>query len=288
MKNRTYIFKKTHEVNKELFAELLNAARGGRTMKDFADACGVNPSTLTRIMQKANKGASSTELLEAIAEHAAPNSGVTLDELAQANGYTLESDDGIKARKVSSYLDNSEALIRNILVQGLLDRGADVRMGRIRYTFSKSLSLSPDALLMTNAFGQEDEVWFSDSLLAVPRMTRPDDHPIVKSRVKQMAFEKLARFVFISMNKVDLFRPTRYSLVVFDREMYDIIVEEFAETIVPTDISIIRIDSLNGCIADEFMLPHQTKGNQDSYFMSTAVVSDDQEYLSSDIYSEEE
>lgn len=285
---KTYIFKKTHELNKELFAELLNAARGGRTMKDFAEACGVNPSTLTRIMQKANKGASSTELLEAIAEHAAPNSGVTLEELAQANGYTLERDTGIKATKLSAYMENSETLIRNILVQGLLDRGADVRMGRIRYTFSKSLSLSPDALLMTNAFGHEDEIWFSDSILAVPRMTRPDDHPINRSRVKQMAFEKLARFVFISMNKVDLYRPTRYSLVVFDQEMYDIIVEEFAETVVPTDISIIRIDSLNGCIANEYMLPHNEKGAQESYFMTTAVVEEDQDYLSSDIYDEEE
>lgn len=288
MKNRNYIFKKTHELNKELFAELLNAARGGRTMKDFAEACGVNPSTLTRIMQKANKGASSTELLEAIAEHAAPNSGVTLEELAQANGYTLESDEGIKARKVSTYLDNSEALIRNILVHGLLDRGAEVRMGNIRYTFSKSLSLHPDALLMTDAFGREHEVWFVDSILGIPRMTYVEGHPIHKSKVKQIAFEKLSRFVFISMNKVETFRPTRFSLVVFDQEMYDIIAEEFAETVVPTDISIIRIDSLNGCITNEFMLPHNEKGKQESYFMTTAVVEDDQDYLGSDIYDEEE
>ena len=129
---------------------------------------------------------------------------------------------------------------------------------------------------------------FVDSILGIPRMTYVEGHPIHKSKVKQIAFEKLSRFVFISMNKVETFRPTRFSLVVFDQEMYDIIAEEFAETVVPTDISIIRIDSLNGCITNEFMLPHNEKGKQESYFMTTAVVEDDQDYLGSDIYDEEE
>ena len=157
MKKKNYIFKKTHEMDKDKFAELLNAAKGVRTMKDFSELCGVNPSTFTRIIQKTNKGSSSTELLEAIAENAAPNSGVTLEALADANGYTAEKDWGIKALKLSAMGTNIETLVRNVLVQELIDRNAEVRMGNIRYNFGKTMALSPDALIMTDAFGKKDE-----------------------------------------------------------------------------------------------------------------------------------
>lgn len=283
---KNYIFKKTHEVDKEKFAELLLVAKGARTMKTFALECGVNPSTFTRITKKTNKGASSQELIEAIAAHADSNSGATLEALANANGYTIEKDSGTNAHKLTSYIDNTEALVRSLLVQGLLDRGQEIRMGKIRYTFSKSLSLSPDALIMTDAFGKKDEVWFVDTVIGTPRVARDENHPIHKSRVKQMAFEKFSRFVFISMNPIEFFRPSRFTLVVLNREMYDTIVEEFAETVVCTDISVMYIDLLNNRIAAEFMLPHCEKGLQPSYFMTTAPVEDEGDYLKNDAFDD--
>lgn len=288
MSETKYIFRKTHDVDKEVFADLLQKAKGGRTMKDFADLCGVNPSTFTRIVQKANKGASSPQLLEAIVANAVPESGVTIELLAKANGYTVEPDTGVKGARLSSYFDSSTELIRTVLIQSLLDRGADVRLGRIKYGFTKSLCLSPDALIMTNAFGNENDVWFVDSALAVPRIAREDGHPIHKTRVKQIAFDKISRFVFISMSKCELFRPIRYTLVVFDSEMYDIMVEEFEETLVPTDISIMLIDPLNSTILKEYMLPHTEKGPQTSYFISTPTLEDNNEYLTSDSYDDNE
>ena len=290
MIKQDYIFRKVQDIDKVRFAELLSAAKGGRTMKDFAADCGVNPSTFTRIMQMANKGASSPELLEAIAQHADPASGVTLEALADANGYRIRQDDRLRSTHLFAQRDNTERLIRNVLVQELLDRGQQVRMGSIRYDFSKSLSLRPDALIMTDAFGKENEVWFVDSIANTPYLVHrgnPKEPEINQIRVKQMAFDKLSRFVFIGMNKIDLFRPGRFSLVVLDPAIYEIIVEEFAETNVPTDISIILIDPLNNCISDEYILPHTELGNRDSYFMTTQPVVDDYDYLSTDFYDEE-
>lgn len=287
MNKDKFIFRKTHDIDKQKFATLLMDAKGGRTMKDFACECGVNPSTFTRIIQQANKGASSSELLESIALHADPKSGVTLEKLATANGYTIEIGMGTtKANKIISYFDNAEMHIRDVLIQGLIDRGAEVRMGNIRYQFSKSLGLSPDALIMTNAFGEENSVWFIDSLIATPRKTYEENHPIHKSRIKQIAFDKISRFVFIYMNNIELFKPTRYSLVVFDKEVFDIIVEEFSETYVVTDISIIHIDKLNSCIASEFLLPRLHGGYRTSYFLETPVKTDNIEYLRTDIDEE--
>ena len=39
MKEKKLIFRKTHDIDKDAFAELLLAAKGGRTMKDFAASC---------------------------------------------------------------------------------------------------------------------------------------------------------------------------------------------------------------------------------------------------------
>lgn len=279
MKKKSYIFKKTHEMDKDKFAELLNAAKGARTMKDFSEICGVNPSTFTRIIQKANKGSSSTELLEAIAENAIPNSGVTIEALADANGYTVERDWGIKALKLTTMGTNIETLVRNVLVQELLDRNAEVRMGNIRYNFGKTMALSPDAIIMTDAFGKKDEVWFVDSIATTMDAKTKS---INKTTLKRMAFDRLSRFVFISMNKIELFRPSRFSLVFFDKDIFNLIVEEFSETLVPTYITLILIDTLNSTISDEFVLPQVADETQESYFLTTpAVANDNEEYLTS-------
>lgn len=279
MRKKSYIFKKTHEMDKDKFAELLNAAKGARTMKDFSEICGVNPSTFTRIIQKANKGSSSTELLEAIAENAIPNSGVTIEALADANGYTVERDWGIKALKLTTMGTNIETLVRNVLVQELLDRNAEVRMGNIRYNFGKTMALSPDALIMTDAFGKKDEVWFVDSIATTMDAKTKS---INKTTLKRMAFDRLSRFVFISMNKIELFRPSRFSLVFFDKDIFNLIVEEFSETLVPTYITLILIDTLNSTISDEFVLPQVADETQESYFLTTpAVANDNEEYLTS-------
>lgn len=284
MGDQQLIFRKTHEVDKDAFADLLVAAKGGRTMKDFAIACGVNPSTFTRIVQKANKGSSSPELLKAIAENASKACGITLEQLAQANGYTVESDSG----RISHRLYNGyylEHLTRDILVQALLDRGQSVRLGNIRYNVSKSLSISPDALIMTDAFGKKDEVWFVDSI-SIQEKTSPSSsihpNPTLKSRVKRLAFDRLARFELISLNNTGLLCPTRFSLVVFSQEAYDIIKNEFSEMVVSPDITVIYIDTLNNRVAEEFVLPKKDVGCRDSYFMTTEAIENKGDYLQAD------
>lgn len=75
------------EPDKELLAELTVRAKGEhRTMAEFAEACGVNPSTLSRLVNMKNNTPNSDELIAAIAENADPESGVTLGMLLDAHG----------------------------------------------------------------------------------------------------------------------------------------------------------------------------------------------------------
>ena len=74
-------------VDKDRLAQYLEAAKGpGRTMKQFAEECNVNPSTLSRIANKKMLGGSSEALMLAIFQHADQNSGLSLDALMDANG----------------------------------------------------------------------------------------------------------------------------------------------------------------------------------------------------------
>ena len=66
----------------------------------------------------------------------------------------------------------------------------------------------------------------------------------------------------------------------FDKEIFNLIVEEFSETLVPTYISLILVDTLNSTINDEFVLPQVADETQESYFMTTPIVAtDNEEYL---------
>lgn len=281
-----YIWAKTQTINRDRFAELLIAAKGERTMKDFAELCNVNPSTFTRISKKVNKGASSIELIQAIAAHAAPESGVTLEALAEANGYTLtQKASGDPSPDSAGSI--SKNMTRDILVQALLDRGAEVRLGNIRYPFSKSMSLHPDALIMTNAFGTNDEIWMVDTLTISGSRINAD--PLaMKSAIKQKAFNFLSRFTFISMNKVELFRPTKYSMVTYDPFIYEVIVDEFNETNVPTDISVICLDPDSKCVVQEYIFPQFSGEIRPSIFTQPAIDADapTAEYINSSDYDE--
>ena len=57
-------------VDKERMSKYLEAAKGpGRTMKQFAEECGVNPSTFSRIVNKKLGGASTETVIRSIFEH---------------------------------------------------------------------------------------------------------------------------------------------------------------------------------------------------------------------------
>ena len=73
--------------DKEKLAELLVRAKGAsRSMRQFALDCGVNPSTLSRIVNMKTSGACTDELLQKVAQNSDTESGITFEILMDANG----------------------------------------------------------------------------------------------------------------------------------------------------------------------------------------------------------
>ena len=258
---------KTHEVDRDKYVELLLAAKGGRTMKDFAEMCGSTPSTFTRITQKTNKGGSPPELLKAIAKNAVPQSGVTLEALADANGYSIEKN---THNRGPAFYANLKMTAQSILINDLVSRGAECRMGYSGYRVSKNIEIIPDLFITTNAFGQVNENWLIE-VIYFDHYTRPQGREanINRRSIINMAFNRLSRMNFLYMSKAGKTNPMRYSLVVFDKESFDMVCDEFSATVVPMTCTVILIDRDGNRIADEFILPHIEIGSQESYFMTT-------------------
>lgn len=280
--DRVY-YVKTSEPDKDRLADLVIAARGNRTSQQFAIECGVNPSTLTRILNKQNKGSSKDDLIYAIAEHAAPESGVTLDELMHANGMSKQ-EHGIMFGRVMNKLEET---VEQILFRELLARGASIRRGNIRYNVSKTLSIRPDILLLTDALkdvtGESENVWLMEVMTPTLR-SRADKGQDNEARrrlfqVRQVAFQKMSRFSFASLGSIDVFKPVKFSLITTEKKVYDDLIEEFKEMNVPTNISIVHLDIDMGTIVDEFVLPRSDGKTIPAYFDKIVIPDDDDDDL---------
>lgn len=87
-------FERIADPNIEQLAELTSKAKGGRTVTEFAAQCGVNASTMSRIMNGKISSPISDELLVSIAANADPESGVTFEALLNAHGVKLPDIEG--------------------------------------------------------------------------------------------------------------------------------------------------------------------------------------------------
>lgn len=75
------------EPDTQLFAELTKKAIGpDRSLTNFASACELSPSTVSRIVNQQFKTPSSDKVIQAIAANADPKSGVTAEILLKAQG----------------------------------------------------------------------------------------------------------------------------------------------------------------------------------------------------------
>ena len=79
-------YRKVREPDREKVGELVKAARGPeRSVRTFADEMGVNASTVSRVENAKTSGVGNA-LLARVAAHADDLSGVTLENLLEANG----------------------------------------------------------------------------------------------------------------------------------------------------------------------------------------------------------
>lgn len=117
----------------ELARLLLKAKGVHRNMTEFAKECGTSASTFSRIANCKIKQAIPTELLEAIAEHADPDSGVEKRHLFHANGMITKMFAERKQQWSTEFRQDEEMFsreneIKNIIISDLVDRGNSIQL----------------------------------------------------------------------------------------------------------------------------------------------------------------
>lgn len=121
--------------DKMLIASILSEARGKRTMAEFADACKVSASTLSRVLNGKLTKPMSIDLIRNIAEHAESTSATLFERLARANGLMPKKqfeenkdrvNEGIFSR--IEVRRNLYTKARNIVMNELVKRGLIIKI----------------------------------------------------------------------------------------------------------------------------------------------------------------
>ncbi len=254
-------------VDKERLAQYIEAAKGpGRTMKQFAEECEVNPSTLSRIANKKLVGGSSETLMQAIFEHADPNSGLTLDALMDANGMVP-----VGSVRISEYR-LQEMKATELITTEIMLRVRAVVYPQRQLRLSRTMGYSPDVVFESESFGGKG-MWAFDIIPASHYLPRYEesvtDERIAKHRNSFMNrrrfFDRISRYATISYFHPEEV-PQRFSHVVLDKDFFDDIIAEYGEQKFQGNVSVILIDVNNLKVVDEFIFPRQEGDMMEKFF----------------------
>lgn len=234
MGHRVSLMKRTEAVNTEETIALVRAAMGSRSMREFAEAMGMNQSNLSRILNgKVIEIRPYT--LASIAREAAPESGVTIENLMKAQGLTIpEERDPIKK--------TDRGASHRIITDELLLRGYNVKLEKY-YRPKITSMIAPDCYaIKTDAFpGNIDDWIFMDKLVKLhPRVSVALIEGWIDGAMALYYRGLKAKRVSIVVDSVDLFRAMKVLM---------------GRIVVKDEISVILVSMDEGKVMDEYVMP---------------------------------
>lgn len=231
--------------DKDRLAELVVRAKGPElSMSQFAKKCEVNPSTLSRIVNKKTTGKNSDALIFNIAENADPNSGVTFEMLMSAHG--------MKKRNLNGKVDTEEyrAFEKNaadLLLSEIMKRGYKVQVpmtpqvyNALNYHYRPDWEIATDAVTSDNTMGQ----W----LFEFWTMLGTEQQAIRKQTIKLR--QKL--LMVLGLYYMDEVKADKLSFVVFNRKFYKLLKDTLEGICVKPWITIMLFDMEQAQFIEEF------------------------------------
>lgn len=234
MGHRVSLMKRTEAVNTEETIALVKAAMGSRSMREFAEAMGMNQSNLSRILN-----GKVTEIrpytLASIAREASPESGVTIEKLMKAQGLTIpEERDPIKKR------DRGES--HKIITDELLLSGYNVKLEKYYKPKALGTVLIDGYAIKTDALPGDVEDWvFIDKLVKFyPRVSVALIEGWIDGAMALYYRGLKAKRVSIVVDSEDLFRGMKVLM---------------SRIVVKDEISVILVSMDEGKVMDEYVMP---------------------------------
>ena len=257
-------------------AELVLKAKGpGRSLNEFAKTCGVNPSTLSRIVNQKNSGPCADALIKAIAENADADSGVTLENLLIAHGLAplvVRKKEYINPNSEDDMITPSELLLT--IEAGVTDYGsssADFIRSAAKTIRGAEFEKDASDIIMTTLirngynvkmeFGRNydcfDFVITTDALVDQGIDTWMFE---VKTGIYSSGIRFLDRLFRDLYLKSQFDEGKKISLVIGDIRAFEEIRKSYWDKEIYDSVPIILVDRVNRKVVDEFVIPQ--KGHQ--------------------------
>lgn len=240
--------------NKEELARLLKKAKGdGRSMRQFASECGVNQSTFSRIVNKRFTGASSDKLIVAIAEHADPESGVTLDALMAAHGKAKIVDNTTVSRLSAMEIEKrfNYAIIHELKKAGDLPEWVN----NMKFSVGTTLRYVPDIIVRSKLIEGSSDLWAFELFVQQQTIFKKENDSSTTRDCGLRILDKMGRILpMFYRDKESAGQIGKFSFVITDKEIFNYIKAEFANYYVPFNTSFILFDIDRDVIEQEFVL----------------------------------
>lgn len=268
--------------NKERLAELTLKAKGEkRSLNEFASACGVSASTLSRVINQKTTKPNSDDLIAAIAENADPDSGVTLQDLIEAHGLaliTLKHQTLIDGRMVAGKTRTPTQIILEMAEnasQSISSSSASSQLLTNAARFIKESAIERTAReIIQNELllrGYQVSITMNRNVISTPSLRYIADFVVETNAledcgISQWAFDiqngvhrpilhKLSWMFGAAYIDSTIQRGIKLSLVTSDKAEFDEVKSRFSAIKIQDCISVVLLDTLKRCVIDEFQIP---------------------------------
>lgn len=245
--------------DKQKMAELVVRAKGAsRSMRQFALDCGVNPSTLSRIVNLKNSGACTDELIQKVSQNADPESGITFEMLMDANGKVPQRMTG---KYTSQEFVIKEKTITDVIFKELLRRGYTISMLKEQIKHNAlNYRYRTDWAVRTNAIsdGEKMELWEFEIWHTLIDVENSVAHTVMKLRQKFL--------MVLGLYYAGTMHPQKMSFVLTDREIYDRIIETLENIQFKDVFSIILVNLEESRVEEEYVFPLIDRPNVGTVF----------------------
>lgn len=225
--------------DKDKLSELVVRAKGPAiALSQFAKKCEVNPSTLSRIVNKKNVGNSSDVLILKIAENADPNSGITLDLLMEAHGMKRINSGMDKDTRNALYYKCLEDT-RAIFINELMKRKYSINLPAERTSYNAfEHNFRANFEVRTNALnGNDDTLWLFEMWPDVAKPTAT----IIRKKI----------LMILGLYYLSEIQADKFSFVVYNEKLFIELTNSLKGYTYPNSFSVIYVDIRNNEVVAE-------------------------------------
>lgn len=247
-------------------AELVNKARGKRSVTEFANLCGVSPSTISRLERARNNTPSSDDLIVAIAINADKNSRVSFQDLVNAHGMHFIREEYYDSDAIAErYEEVFERIVNEIELEGIKDQRGTIQKSnsctseverRVRVIISNAImefgySVAMDLALSGRRVNPYDFVLKTNALEAEGLDSWGFEVKMFRTLVPKSYFDRLFAHAYLSKPRQN---GRRITVVFTEYESFREAKWMLKDIRIDDSISLMYVDMEQECVAAEYLL----------------------------------